>query len=376
MTGQSPRVVMLSIDAFNPRYLLPEVTPTLWTLAAEGGYAPAGGWCDLPAATYVSHATMLTGVSPARHRVITNALGDLGYPRRPTWAGSPVVMQPTIFDLLEADGIRTAGVFGDQMLVKVVRAEAATLHWPPRGEVPTGVATDQYGYCANGATTDALLEVLADTTLSFVFGHLNQTDTIGHIYGPDALETRDAYASTDADIARLLDALRPMWDETVVIVVSDHGMEPLDPARVIDLDAVPGLDLVIDGWSADGGAAVVHLRDGIEAPEGLAAMRRIAGIATVEVAEPSILVAAVEPGAVFHRGPVQAGSDVPRGFHGGPATQRTLSLVGGGHPAARTIGMAIGAAPPHLRDWVPTIAALYGISVGDSDGVVLGDVRR
>ena len=89
MTGQSPRVVMLSIDAFNPRYLLPDVTPTLWALASEGGYAPEGGWCDLPAATYVSHATMLTGVSPVRHRVITNALGDLGYPERPIWAGSP-----------------------------------------------------------------------------------------------------------------------------------------------------------------------------------------------------------------------------------------------------------------------------------------------
>ncbi|HEU5434654.1 MAG TPA: alkaline phosphatase family protein, partial [Thermomicrobiales bacterium] len=59
--AESSRVALLSLDSFHPDLLSPERTPTIWALAQEGGIAPDGGRADVPAVTYVSHATLLTG---------------------------------------------------------------------------------------------------------------------------------------------------------------------------------------------------------------------------------------------------------------------------------------------------------------------------
>src|SRR5215208_5009809 len=65
MTDPAPRVILLSLDAVGHTIISPETTPHLWELRTSGGWAPRGGQCDLPAVTYVSHATLATGTMPA-----------------------------------------------------------------------------------------------------------------------------------------------------------------------------------------------------------------------------------------------------------------------------------------------------------------------
>jgi hypothetical protein len=61
----------------------------------------------------------------------------------------------------------------------------------------------------------------------------------------------------------------------------------------------------------------------------------------------------------------------PGGFHGGPATARTIAIVGGGHPAARAVGQAIERSAPRLIDWAPTLAPLLGVNLTSADGIDL-----
>ena len=64
---------MLAIlDAFPHDLVDEELTPVLWSLAGEGGWARHGGRAVLAASTYPNHATFVTGALPAEHGILTN----------------------------------------------------------------------------------------------------------------------------------------------------------------------------------------------------------------------------------------------------------------------------------------------------------------
>src|SRR5437870_2487330 len=73
-------IVLISIDGLKPDYVLDAdkhglKIPNLRKLVAEGAHA-SGVTGVLPTVTYPSHTTMVTGVSPARHRIIANSPFD------------------------------------------------------------------------------------------------------------------------------------------------------------------------------------------------------------------------------------------------------------------------------------------------------------
>jgi hypothetical protein len=278
-------------------------------------------------------------------------------------AGIPTRLRvPTLFDACAAAGLRSAAVQGDHLMHSFLGTEVASLIWPPAGIVPDGVAVDAHGYPANSAVLPHLVTAFRDSSLAFVFGHLNEADTVGHDTGPDSSASLACYRDTDAAVGTALDALAGDWDRTVVVVVSDHDMERRTDTTPIDLLAWPAIRLAADDVIYDGGAAVVSLKTGADPKATAALLRGIPGIQEC-VPDGRILVAGARPGHVF--GAWLAGRE---GFHGGPATARTVALVGGGHPAARQVGSAIAARPPHLADWAPTIATLLELSLPGVDG--------
>src|SRR5688572_6169347 len=119
MTDPEPRVVLLSLDAFNHAAVTPDGTSRLWELAASGGRAPDGGRCDVSSVTYVSHATLVTGTHPATHGLTSNLAASPRPGAVPGWAGQTRVQAPTLFAALRAAGIRAAAICGDQNLVAI-----------------------------------------------------------------------------------------------------------------------------------------------------------------------------------------------------------------------------------------------------------------
>jgi hypothetical protein len=332
----------------------------MWALAQAGGQAVAGGVTDLPSSTDPGFCSLLTGCFPRTHQVRTTAwrFADL-----PAWAGSPTPTVPTIFDACRASGVRTAAAVADDRGLLCTSSADAT--WPPAGVIPAGTPLDAHGYPANRAVLPHLLEGAADPLVRFFFGHLNESDTIGHDHGPGSDAARACYTATDQLVGEILDALAATWKETVVIIVSDHDMQARTESPVIDLMAADGANFW-DGVVPDGGAALVHLREGSDAAKARQALGRVDGVESVHAADHSVLIAGANGGRIFAAPSLPAG-----GFHGAPATARTLALVGGGHPAVQRIVTSFERRRPHLADWAPTIGSILGVSVRRADGTNL-----
>jgi len=358
MADRGARVVLLGLDGFPARVISPEITPRLWRLGESGGRA-AYGVTALPSSTYPGFASLLTGRLPRAHGVRTTAA--LVYSELPAWAGSwRQVQVPTLFDACRAAGLASAAIQGDHLMHGLLKTEAANRIWPPNGTVPPGTPLDDHGYPTNAAVRPHLIAAIADGAADFVFGHLNEADTIGHDLGPDSEAARACYRATDAVIGELLDAAVD-WERTLVIVVSDHDMEPRTSNQPIKL--VDAAEDVVDAVIADGGSALAHLRPGVNHETAVAAIGAVEGVGMCVDGDADFVIAGARPGFIF-----DAPYLPPGGYHGGPATARTVALVGGGHPAAGQIGRAIEARPPHLADWAPTIAPLVGLRLPGVDG--------
>lgn len=364
MPERGPRVVLLSLDGFNHGAVSRGLTPRLWALRERGGWAPEGGRCDLPAVTYVSHATLATGVYPRRHGLTSNLAASPRPGVVPGWAGASRVQTPTIFAALHEAGLHAAAICGDQYLIGIMGARSAGRVWPVNGLLPEGTATCPAGYATNEAVREPLLAALADRETSFVFGHLNETDTWGHRFGPDHPETRRAYTAADALVGEVSEQLEEDWDRLVWIILSDHGMEPVLHERPIDLLAHGPVRAAFADVVPDGGAALARVRAGVSVVAAGSALWDVAGVSAWCELRPGVLLIAGDPGTRFVSGP----SKRLLGVHGGPGTTTTLALVAGGHPAVRQIAAAITAYPPHLADWAPTIAGVLGVPFPSAEG--------
>lgn len=368
MSEPASRVVLLSLDGFNHRTISPEVTPHLCELRASGGWAPEGGRCDVPSVTYVSHATLATGTPPATHGLTSN-IASLPRPGVvPGWAGEMHMRVPTIFDALRGAGMRSAAVCGDQNLVRLMGAATADSVWPAGGIPEEGTPLCPSGYVTNEAVRGPLLEAAHDRALPFLFGHLNETDTWGHRFGPDHPETLRSYTAADALVGEVLDAIRPDWERTVVIALSDHGMEEVSSPQAIDLQADDAVRAVIAEVVDEGGAALARVRAGISAEKAGAALLASSRVESWREIRPGVLVVEGTPGTLFAAGATKT----VHGVHGGPGATVTVAIIGGGHPSVPRITAAMAERPPHLVDWAPTIAALLGVPMPTAEGRNLG----
>jgi arylsulfatase A-like enzyme len=351
---------LLGLDGFPRAALSRELTPNLCSFGAAVGQTPDGGRAALPASTYPGFASLLTGCLPAGHGVWSTAINRVA----PAWAGHSQVTVLTLFDLCRMAGLRSAAVQGDHLLHTVLRTDAADVCWPPGGNLPPhGTPLESHGYAANRAVRPHLLAAVADANLAFVFGQLNEVDSLGHDRGPDHPATLAACAETDAIVGEVLDALQPTWDRTLLIIVADHDMERRTAFDPIDVMANAVVRELADGVWPDGGSALMLVRPGAEPARAVAAVEQVEGIATTHWISPEVLVAGASPGRMFLADGYSAA-----GFHGGPATARPLTLVGGGHQTVAGISATLRSRAPHLVDWAPTITGLLGIEAPTMDG--------
>lgn len=238
--SERPLVVLVSIDGFHPGYLDPAVTPVLSGLAREGASGVMRP--SFPTVTFPNHYTLVTGLHPDHHGVVGNAMVD------------PVLGR---FNM----GRKETGWWdqGEPIWITAEKAGlvAATMFWPGsetelQGRRPSHYrAFDQS--VSGAARVDQVLEWLdlerrpALTTLYF-----DTVDTAGHRFGPDGEGTRAAVRDVDAHIGRLVEGLkaRGLYERTVLVIVSDHGMAATSPERVIYLDDLVeagALDVIYSG---------------------------------------------------------------------------------------------------------------------------------
>ncbi len=245
--GQPTTVVLISLDGFRWDYVEKFSPPNLSAMA-EAGVRAEGLIPVFPTKTFPNHYTMVTGLYPARHGIISNAmydperdryfsLRDRGAVEDPDWWGG----EP-IWVTAERQGAPTATYFwpGSEAPIKGVRPS----HWKPFDKSVPG--------------TERVAQVLAWLDLPpanrprFISLYFSEVDDAGHWYGPDDPRTGEVVQRLDSYIGQLMNGIvsRGLVGSTNILVVSDHGVAARSPDQVVFLDDYIGPDdaEVID-WS-------------------------------------------------------------------------------------------------------------------------------
>lgn len=245
-------VVIISIDGVPADYLWNEEVPlpTIRGLAKEGVWAEAMA-PSTPTKTWAMHTTMVTGVHPGTHRVLTNGLFTeingrrFGY--RNDLDRDELTTQPTVYDRAHEAGLRTAGI--NWPVTRNVEtlddnfpdAPKTFSHTTPQlrtelidqGLLEEGADVD-YPFAsptqADYTWTSAATHLIKNRTPDLLLFHLLNVDTMHHRHGASSWPGFTALAYADTQVQRVLDALEEagVREQTAIFVVSDHGFMNVD----------------------------------------------------------------------------------------------------------------------------------------------------
>lgn len=261
--AEPPRALLLiSIDGLRPDYVLEAdqhglKVPNLSGLAREGTSA-TGVRGVLPTATYPSHATIITGVAPARHGIVANH--PFGYTVKDLdvwYYYAEDLRAPTLWDAASAAGYVTGSVSWPVTVghpaIRWNIPEYALTRTPEDVRITRGASTPGLMAQLEGkagayltevgdaikrdwARTRYAVEMIRQKHARFVTVHLAATDNQQHRHGPFSPQLGTAVAEIDRMVGELRDAIRVEDPRAAVCVVSDHGFAPV--TKVLWLDAI------------------------------------------------------------------------------------------------------------------------------------------
>jgi predicted AlkP superfamily pyrophosphatase or phosphodiesterase len=418
---EPPLLVLISIDGLRPDYITQAdahgvKAPNLRRFLAEGTYAD-GTQGVVPTVTYPSHTTLVTGVWPAKHGILSNVAFDPLQKNQQGWYWyAEDIRVPTLWDAAATAGRATASVqwpatvgahitwnvpefwrastADDAKLLRAVATpgllqEAAAV----LGPYPAGMDNSIESDAIRARYAQWILEKKHPALLTL---HLALLDHIEHETGPFSKESVAVLEDLDALVGKLLETTeRVAPGRAFLAIVSDHGFlkteKQLDlfPAfRDAQLFTVDAKGKVTD-WKAmpwvAGGSAAIMLKD----PNDTVTLNKVRDFIHKLAANPANGIDRVLEGDELHkRGGFpnaalwvsmkpgwRMGTEMdkpvvsdlkPGGTHGAspelPDLRASFFLVGPGVPAGRNLGVI------DMRDVAPTLAHVIGLSLPTADG--------
>jgi len=244
------RVILLSIDALRADYLhKPDQfglkIPTLRKLVQRGAHAQSlvSVW---PTVTYPAHATMVTGVPPATHGIITNAPYDPKGLKDDAWHWyANEIHSPTLWDAAMDKGLTVGNVYWPSTVGAKITYSFPQI-WKAKNklddELLLSLGTPGLGqemlaamnslpseHRDDVARADGAVFLLERKNPDFLLVYLTDFDTLQHSFGPAAKEAVKVLEIIDTQVARILAATHDeAMDHTTLFLVSDHGFLPID----------------------------------------------------------------------------------------------------------------------------------------------------
>ena len=235
-----PIVILIAFDGWRWDYMARTHVPNLQGLAARGVRAEAL-IPVFPTKTFPNLYTIVTGLYPENHGIVSNVIADPEFPRRFT---------------LSAPTARDSRWWGGQPVwVTAIRQQlrAAAMFWPG-AEVAIGGVRPTYWKpfddgVSNAARVGQVLQWLALPSIkrpSFITLYFSDVDDAGHRYGPDSPNVLEAARRLDGTLGQLLSGIGKLGllDRTALVIVSDHGMSQVAKDRAIFLDEYLDLSTV------------------------------------------------------------------------------------------------------------------------------------
>ena len=416
----APIVLMISVDGLRPDYVTAADThglkiPALRRFVTEGAFAE-GVEGVIPTVTYPSHTTLITGVWPAKHGILSNTIFDPLRTGQSAWYWyAEDIRVPTLWDAAARVGWTTASVHWpvsigarvtwnipeywrantpeDAKLLRALSTPGLLAELEAElGPYPRALEAEDDE--ARGRFSARLLEKKRPALLTL---HLLALDHVQHDTRPFSAETFAVLERLDAVVGRLREtAERLAPGRAFVAIVSDHGFARTDATlnlfvafrdaglltiergRITDWKAIP--------WSAGGSAAIVlkDPADGVTREQTRALLDKLAaepanGIDRVLDAAtlharggfpPASFLVGLKPGwqmvSTLTGSMLAAGKGGTHGHLPDVAELRaSFFLIGPGVPAGRALGLI------DMRDVAPTLARRVGLSLSTADGKIL-----
>lgn len=255
-------VVVAVIDSLMPHEIT-AATPNLEALKA-GGTFYAESRSVFAAETIPNHVAMMTGVYPQRSGIPMNEfIDDFATPDSDVDLSIPEKLTArTLFTWIDErcrripvnPDIRTGATLSKKYLYEIFQGDAANaerandhpavfnvapdLHWNPQDD-PAYISVESE-HTPDTPTMEQALAQLPDVDFQFI--NLGDVDRLAHVSGEDA--RNGALENTDVQVGRLVTALQDAgrWESTVLIVLSDHGMDYSAPGPATAISAQGTLD--------------------------------------------------------------------------------------------------------------------------------------
>ena len=198
------RVLIVSFDGLRPDAIIQGNMTTVLSLMPGGAYS-LYAQTIMPSITLPAHSSMLVGTCPAKHIVRWNEY----VPQNGFALGTD------IFDLAHAAGLRTVFITGKEKLRQVTEPSSTDFF----------EFVDKTDKIKDKNTVLGLALEQLDQDFGLMFVHFAEGDLSGHESGWMSRQQLEVYAREDKGFGQMLNVLRAngMYDNTLIIVTSDHG---------------------------------------------------------------------------------------------------------------------------------------------------------
>ena len=413
--GRARHVVIISIDGLRPEFYLDDAwaAPELRALLNTGSHARAAEGV-FPTVTYPNHATIVTGVRPARHGVLSNTIPTPAGTRGRWYEEVTDLRASPIWEWARAAGLTTAAVswpvtagarvdllvperdyYAQKEPLERLRADSSPGIFERLGVTPKAEMFKDV-VLWDAFLTEMVTAMIRQARPNLLLVHLVQTDYFQHRVGREGAEPKAAVSRVDAHVGTIRHTLAEagLADRSVIIVTGDHGFEDarrgVHPNVLLARAGLRGCPEPGDGWRATayiaGGSAAILVNppgDTETAAAAEKALRADAGDAYTIVSRAALDALGALPNAAF------AIAAAP-GFAMGSGCRGSLLVSASGgqhgylpsHPRMPTgfiaagTGVRAGVALERVRlvDIAPTAARLLGLAPPDVEGRVLDEI--
>ncbi|HEY9681554.1 MAG TPA: alkaline phosphatase family protein [Oculatellaceae cyanobacterium] len=193
-------VFIISYDGGKPAVMQQCKMPELTTLVKEG----ASSWeaqTVFPSLTLVAHTSMLTGLSPEKHKVNWN-----------DWEPEKgIIASPTIFKLAKAQNLTTAMFVGKPKFIHLFQEGSLDdFSLPSHHAMDVAYAAARY---------------IKSNKPNLCFIHFADSDSAGHMFGWGSDQQKEALETQDKALKIVMKSLEEAGidHDSAVIISADHG---------------------------------------------------------------------------------------------------------------------------------------------------------
>lgn len=229
----SPYTILVSFDGFRWDYPTRGITPT-FQMISDNGVAALSLQPSFPSKTFPNHYTIVTGLYPQNHGLISNNMYDPVYDEyfslgnRSAVENSRWYRGEAIWETARKQGLITASYFWPGSEIDIEYRRPNYFHFYEH-KLP-------YIDRINGIIE--WLNLPYSERPRFITVYFDAADTDGHKYGPNSEGINRTIMSLDSLLNSLIIKLTEinLFDSTNIILVSDHGMTEVSAEHVINVD--------------------------------------------------------------------------------------------------------------------------------------------